>query len=95
MSNCLWLDRFPVKRVKYSRSKRLDSMTITPSLSFTAFFNALGLAFFHGAEYMETQIINDNTNAVPYPSFFRQTQPNVGSFSCLGLIILPGLDCMS
>lgn len=42
-----------------------------------AFFNAGGMAFYHGAEYVETQLINSNSAEVPYEFFFRLSQPTV------------------
>ncbi|XP_067948605.1 uncharacterized protein [Watersipora subatra] len=42
-----------------------------------AFCNALGMAFYHGAEYMETQKIGISSNAeAPYAFYFTISQPN-------------------
>lgn len=46
-------------------------------LLFTAAFStALGMAFYHGAEYMETEVIDTDGSDAPYPLFFTKTQPS-------------------
>lgn len=42
-----------------------------------AFANAVGMAFFHAAEFLETQKIAVDDSQAPYPYFYLLTQPEV------------------